>query len=227
MRTSSVRETKNLCTHWPSLSAVFQSEATHSPVLWFRSLVSCPPAFCCGVFRPSVCLTWSVSEKLQSPGKFCRPPIMAAHKGPNPVLLIILSPLFLYLGWCTLDLDRSRKAHANMWRLQLGYWGMQTQSPSKEHAQKIQVGLDAFLVSLRWGGEHFLEEDDDQVQANRQFWRQLGLQFIKHAGTSGFSAWTPILRCCFSCMLHVTEATEHRARERASVVTLTVLWRSY
>lgn len=178
MRTSSVRETKNLCTHWTSLSAVFQSEATHSPVLWFRSLVSCPPAFCCGVFRPSVCLTWSVSEKLQSPGKFCRPPIMAAHKGPNPVLLIILSPLFLYLGWCTLDLDRSRKAHANMWRLQLGYWGMQTQSPSKEHAQKIQVGLDAFLVSLRWGGEHFLEEDDDQVQANRQFWRQLGLQFI-------------------------------------------------
>ena len=115
MRTSSVRETKNLCTHWPSLSAVFQSEATHSPVLWFGSLVSCPPAFCCGVFRPSVCLTWSVSEKLQSPGKFCRPPIiMAAHKGPNPVLLIILSPLFLYLGWCTLDLDGSRKARANM-----------------------------------------------------------------------------------------------------------------
>lgn len=87
-----------------SLYCDFESEATYSPVLWFRSLVSCPPGFCCEVCRPLLYLSWSVIEKLGSPGKFCIPPIMVAHKEPSPVLLclIILSPLLLCLGWCTL-----------------------------------------------------------------------------------------------------------------------------
>ena len=62
-----------------------QSEATSSPVLWFRSLVSCPAAIVeelLGYWYFSV-----VIEKLKSPGKFSLPFIMVVHKGPSPVLL--------------------------------------------------------------------------------------------------------------------------------------------
>lgn len=53
----------NLCTQWPEL----QSEATYSPFLWFRSFVSCLPAFFVELlFRPLfwVCLSLKSSKVL-------------------------------------------------------------------------------------------------------------------------------------------------------------------
>lgn len=76
-----------------SLYSDIQSEATYPPVLWFRSLVSCPLAF---VVEFLVFVRWSVIEKLKSPEVL--PPIMGVYKGPSPVLfcLIILCPLLLF-----------------------------------------------------------------------------------------------------------------------------------
>ena len=97
MRTSSVRETKT-CAHTLTFIVCSLSVWGHTLSCLVVQVISVVSAgLCCGVFGPSVCLTWSVSEKLQSPGKFCRPPIIiAAHKEPNPVLLIILSSLSLF-----------------------------------------------------------------------------------------------------------------------------------
>lgn len=88
--------------------SVWSSMIFYSPVLWFRSLVSCPPAFVV-LSRPLIFLSWSVIEELLGSSFFHL--LMVFYRGQSPVLLF-LSPALLCLRLCTfIDCSQSWTGH--------------------------------------------------------------------------------------------------------------------
>lgn len=88
--------------------SLWSSMIFYSPVLWFRSLVSCPPAFVV-LSRPLIFLSWSVIEELLGSSFFHL--LMVFYRGQSPVLLF-LSPALLCLRLCTfIDCSQSWTGH--------------------------------------------------------------------------------------------------------------------